>query len=83
MKPKLTGILSEDGTRALAWFANDYHGGGDSRGYRLLCASLRRLDRLGYPHRDFMYYPLGAKGTAIYAALEQSFIDDFWSRHES
>ncbi len=33
---------------ALAHFANDYHSGMGSRGYRLLCRALRRLKAYGF-----------------------------------
>ena len=58
----------QDTYRALAWFAHDWHGGGASRGYRLLCKALRACHRHGMP------YPLNGRLTprqqTIYDHLE-------------
>lgn len=54
---------------ALAHFANEYHSGQWSRGYRLLCRTTRALARRGFSLVDSLDSPLTRHQRGIYDAL--------------
>lgn len=66
--------MTEDETRALYWFASDYHSGQFSRGYRLACAAGKRLRRIGFAGDPFNL-PLGIRGSALYQRLVNAYAE--------
>lgn len=66
--------MTEDETRAIYWFASDYHSGQWSHGYRLACTALRRLRRIGF-NGDPFALPLGAQASALYERLVSAYAE--------
>jgi hypothetical protein len=60
---------------ALAHFANDYHSGQWSRGYRLLCAVQRRVRRWGWSDWRPLDIPLSVGAEKIYRRLVARYAD--------
>jgi len=66
-------LVSKRNWIILAFFLNDYHSGQSSRGYKMLCYTLRKLQRLG------VNKPLDADRKAVensplYKELERKYI---------